>query len=120
MKKLSEKYITNIEQSKRLLELGVPSNTANHYFPLMPTDNRGWKLCTDYTFKREINEELHPSAIPAWCVGRLIEILEITVGVPWADKELLGKQGTLLERVLSDFEDVVKFNKIDFSKLKEI
>ena len=112
--------ITNIEQSKKLLKLGVPRKSSNFYFPLLVTQNGGWKLSTEYTFKREVNEELHPSAIPAWSVGRLIQILEITVGAPWSDHQLLGKQGTLLERVLSDFEDVVKFNKIDFSKLKEV
>lgn len=111
--------ITNIEQSKKLVELGIPIKTSNYYFPLYPTENGGWKLCTDFTFRRNANDEFHPSEIPAWSVGRLIEILEITVGVPWSDKELLGKQGTLLERVLSDFEHAVKFNKIDFSKLKE-
>lgn len=114
------KDITNIEQSRRLVKLGVPRKSSNFYFPLMPTQNGGWILSTEHTFRREVNEELHPSTIPAWSVGRLIEILEITVGAPWADKQLLGKQGTLLERVLSDFEDVVKYNKIDFSKLKEV
>ena len=112
--------ITNIEQSKKLVKLGVPRKSSNFYFPLMPTQNGGWILSTEYTFRREVNEELHPSTIPAWSVGRLIEILEITVGGPWSDKQLLGKQGTLLERVISDFEDCVKFNKIDFSKLKEV
>ena len=112
--------ITNIEQSKKLVKLGVPRKSSNFYFPLMPTQIGGWILSTEYTFRREVNEELHPSTIPAWSVGRLIEILEITVGAPWSDKQLLGKQGTLLERVISDFEDCVKFNKIDFSKLKEV
>jgi hypothetical protein len=111
--------ITNIDQSKKLVELGIPIKTANYYFPLYPTENGGWKLRTDLTFRRNANDELHPSEIPAWSAGRLIEILEITVGAPWSDKQLLGKQGTLLERVISDVEDCVKFNKIDFSKLKE-
>lgn len=112
--------ITNIEQSKKLVELGIPTKTSNYYFPLYPTENGGWILSTEHTFRREVNDELHPSEIPAWSVGRLIEILEITVGAPWSDKQLLGKQGTLLERVISDFEDCIKFNKIDFSKLKEV
>ena len=115
--KLSNDYITNIEQSKRLVELGVPSNSSNYYYPLKPTENGGWKLCTDFTFIRK-NEDLHPSEIPAWSVGRLIEILEVCVGAPWSDKQLLGCQSTLLERILSDIENVVKFNKIDFLKLK--
>ena len=112
--------ITNIEQSIKLVKLGVPIKSSNFYFPLIPTQNGGWILSTEYPIKREVNEELHPGAIPVWSVGRLIEILEITVGAPWSDKQLLGKQGTLLERVISDVEDCIKFNKIDFSKLKEV
>lgn len=123
MSKLQNNYTTK-EQSERLLELGVSANSADCYL-----NGDSVIMLNGKTFQENYSEDLdlarlhlieYPHYVPCWSVGRLIEILEITVGAPWSDKQLLGKQGTLLERVISDFEDCVKFNKIDFSKLKEV
>jgi hypothetical protein len=122
MSKLQNDFTTP-EQSKRLLELGVPADSANCYY-VAYNDSEDYEISvrtkgdTGNAFFKVV------SYIPCWSVGRLIEILEIVLGSPWSDKELLGKQGTLLERVVSDFEDVVKYkeifkdNRIDFSKLE--
>lgn len=111
MKKLQNNFTTP-EQSKRLLELGVPADSADCYYTpygnisiIMPNQ-------TDVPFIYEIG------CTPCWSVGRLIEILEITSDALWSDYEVLGKS-TLIERVLKDFEKLVKYNKIDFSKLEE-
>lgn len=110
MKKLQRNFTTP-EQSKRLLEMGVPANSADCYYR-----EHG---------KIEIkNTALDILYTPCWSVGRLIEILEITLGTPWSDNEELG-ESTLLERVVRDLEYVVKYkeifkdNRIDFSKLEE-
>ena len=110
MSKLQNNFTTP-EQSKRLLELGVPADSADCIYL------KSGKI----DVKNTALDELFP---PCWSVGRLIEILEIIVGTPWSDYQVLGKS-TLLERVLRDFEDVVKYkeifkdNRIDFSKLEE-
>lgn len=129
MKKLQNNFTTP-EQSKRLLELGVPADSADMYIECYWCDrsNGRWRYKADshemFGDRKQIGEGV--GAIrPCWSVGRLIEILEIILGSTWSDKQLLGEQGTLLERVVSDFEDVVKYkeifkdNRIDFSKLEE-
>lgn len=117
--KTLQKNFTTPEQSKRLLELGVPANSADCYYDQYRILNFRTELDYGYDFF-----ELNFRFIPCWSVGRLIEILEIILGSPWSDHEELGKS-TLLERVVRDFEDVVKYkeifkdNRIDFSKLEE-
>lgn len=129
MKKLQNNF-TTAEQSKRLLELGVPADSADCYWQLRSDSlAENWEyrcyIGTSPAIKDNLYSYRNGYTIPCWSVGRLIEILEIILGSPWSDKELLGKQGTLLERVVSDFEDVVKYkemfkdNRIDFSKLEE-
>lgn len=123
MRKLQNNYTTP-EQSKKLLKLGVPADSADCIYygkGLSPSTLLGYN--GNQFLYSEIKES--EDCIPCWSVGRLIEILEIILGSPWSDKELLGEQGTLLERVVSDFEDVVKYkeifkdNRIDFSKLED-
>ena len=117
MKKLQNNFTTP-EQSKRLLELGVPANSADCYYDQYQILNFRNKLDYGYDFFG-----LNFRFIPCWSVGRLIEILEITLGTPWSDNEELG-ESTLLERVVRDLEYVVKYkeifkdNRIDFSKLE--
>lgn len=113
---------TTPEQSKRLIELGIPIESANIVYYHTPDSWHDPYLITE---KKQIENLKSGKGLPCWSAGRLIEILEIILGSPWGDKQLLGEQGTLLERVLSDFEDIVKYkeifndNRIDFSKLKE-
>lgn len=124
MSKLQNNF-TTVEQSKRLLELGVPVDSADCFFggycghPDYKTIRQ-----TEFEIEDDLLFKLNDHLTPCWSVGRLIEILEIILGSPWSDHEELGKS-TLTERVLRDFEDVVKYkeifkdNRIDFSKLEE-
>lgn len=118
MKQLQRNFTTP-EQSKRLLELGLPADSADCYYDQYQILNFRTELDYGYDFF-----ELNFRFIPCWSVGRLIEILEITLGTPWSDHEELGKS-TLIERVLRDFKDVVKYkeifkdSRIDFSKLND-
>ena len=62
--------LTTIEQSKRLLELGVPKNSANHYY------GKDGKLhYIDGTIPYSLLWET--GCTPCWSVGRLIEISEL-------------------------------------------
>lgn len=122
MKKKLQRDFTTQEQSLRLLELGVPADSANCTLKKRIEDG-GYSVYWIAYIEDFIGPVKVDSILPCWSVGRLIEILEIILGSPWSDHKELGKS-TLLERVLRDFEDVVKYkeifkdNRIDFSKLE--
>ena len=101
MKKLQSNFTTP-EQSKRLLELGVPAWTANCYY-------------TEYgkiEIKNTALDILYP---PCWSVGRLIEIYCLLVDERYS-VEFIGQIHTNpMDKILSMLEYV----KLDFSKLEE-
>lgn len=122
MKKLQSNFTTP-EQSKRLLELGVPAWTADCFRWDFSTsfdiseDNRYstsiYVLCFEY--QRDFYDKL-----PCWSVGRLIEIMKICA----KPKE----QAAMVEEILYCKDLVgllvymIEANKqvIDFSKLNEL
>lgn len=69
MSKLQNNFTTP-EQSKRLLELRVPADSADYYFEKCTGDICIIKKGTFSTF-------CDKNEIPCWSVGRLIEIYEI-------------------------------------------
>ena len=78
MKKLQNNFTTP-EQSKRLLELGVPADSADFY-SCLGFENLIWIRNT----KNELREDffdalinLKSANIPIWSVGRLMEIIDI-------------------------------------------
>ena len=111
MKKL-QKNFTTPEQSKRLLELGVPEWTADCFYKL---DLYSFK--TEMCFTKE--DSLLHHYTPCWSVGRLIEIMKICA----KPKE----QATMVEEMLycKDLVELLVYmieaNKqvIDFSELEE-
>ena len=78
MKNLQNNFTTP-EQSKRLLELGVPADSADCY--LLRTHTKGDTFIVDvlhdelYSKKDKFTDLLE--YIPCWSVGRLMEICEI-------------------------------------------
>lgn len=71
MKQLQNNF-TTLEQSKRLLELGVPADSADMYYKhimLTPYILSDGVLFSVYSKVEDI--------IPCWSVGRLIEICNI-------------------------------------------
>ena len=123
IKKLQNNF-TTAEQSKRLLELGVPADSADCFrFSLgKNTSNFGMpRYCyRPYTELLMYDYSGIYTLLPCWSVGRLIEIFELCTGVLWQDTAQPSViQPTLIERVI---ETIVLFNKhghMDFSKLEE-
>lgn len=77
IKKLQNSYTTH-EQSKRLLELGLPADSADCFYRCEDSDyiyvlyNKSFsRMQALMKYKKEI--------IPCWSVGRLIEIYHICV-----------------------------------------
>ena len=148
MKNLQNNFTTP-EQSKRLLELCVPADSADlqipyvEYYDLSPSDNEKIVQCYEYlapifwdetehgllpkdkvVWEREFSGEKYDGHtteyIPCWSVGRLIEIIGICAGIRYIYFETLEfTQAEWLEKLIRIINDFVKYNKIDFSKLEE-
>ena len=111
---------TTTEQSKRLLELGVPADSADCYnttkhIGKIPEDRTYEDICQ--MFKLRGN---HTEIYPCWSVGRLIEIL----------KECINNEDDLIDifvelqysnDILTTILMIFRDNKaiLDFSKLEE-
>lgn len=99
---------TTPEQSKRLLELGVPADSADCYYS---------QTCRTIVITDEqINKkEFYKVILPIWSVGRLIEILctckkgEEVSFYTWTDKV------DLVEWIIYKIEEA----EPDFSKLED-
>ena len=118
MKKLQNNFTTP-EQSKRLLEMGVPEWTADLRYRICKANDS--VLGNPYLTKGKKYIGSHfNSSLPCWSVGRLIEILKECIN---NEDELidifveLQYSNNLLTTVLMIFRD----NKaiLDFSKLEE-
>lgn len=102
MKTLQSNFTTP-EQSKRLLELGVPEWTADCFYKL---DLYSFK--TEMCFTKE--DSLLHHYTPCWSVGRLIEIIllcphrrNITISKGYNPIESLINQLVMLREVGTDF-----------------
>lgn len=110
MKKL-QKNFTTPEQSKRLLELGVPADSADMYY-------KHTKL-TPYVLFNNVLFSVYSKAediIPCWSVGRLIDIIAICHGTPFYG---VNKPYDLIDSLIAIIQSNVKAMSIDFSKLEE-
>lgn len=114
MNKLQNNFTTP-EQSKRLLELGVPVDSADCYW----FDEREIFFLKDKSYSGEAKDgELVRATdfTPCWSVGRLIEIYNIITG----RKEFtLRTVDTLINEVIYMLNVVIKHEELDFSKLEE-
>ena len=108
MKTLQNDF-TTLEQSKQLLRLGVPVDSANYYFEKCTGDICIIKKGTFSTF-------CDKSEIPCWSAGRLIEIFEICTGLVWQNEVIDGY--TKIDMLLEDFDDRENKYHFDFSKLE--
>ena len=106
MKKLQNNFTTP-EQSKRLLELGMPAWTADCYY------QESGKI----EIKNTALDGLYPSC---WSVGRLIEIMNICNHPDDVDQvfcELAYPRKNLVEIIVKFMEE--NKGRTDFSKLEE-
>lgn len=112
---------TTPEQSKRLLELGVPANSADCYY-----DHFGYKNIRDCELELASNffdnsiqkyYDKHEGAIPCWSVSRLMEIFAICFDPDFIEFDTFADGTSFLPQMLDKFETYTKL--IDFSKLEE-
>lgn len=116
MNKLQNNFTTP-EQSKRLLELGVPADSADMCYRINHEVARFDKIPTAIPYKDFTAKILY---CPCWSVGRLIEIL----------KECINNEDDLIDifvelqysnDILTTILMIFRDNKaiLDFSKLEE-
>lgn len=102
---------TTIEQSNRLLELGLPKNSADLYYNKFGA----LEVIPEY---RNFNEFCDTTDTPCWSVGRLMEIFVIARGYEDGLMSINGRNSIeYLIRLFAMNRDE-KF-KFDFSKLEE-
>lgn len=133
MKKLQNNFTTP-EQSKRLLELGVPADSADCYYDIqkhspfegIPQVRNDNELRSD--FFRDLCfwagspiEKIVPSfREPCWSVGRLIEVYDICCYLmPTMELDMYRIDGneTYIEYIIRAFELAEEIS--DFSKLED-
>ena len=128
MKKLQNNFTTP-EQSKRLLELGMPEWTANcvlrHYNWADDNLNESnWELpCVVWSstdLDRFIDDE-YDKVLPCWSVGRIMEICKICGSYELA-KEIYGRALMYLNTVdgcICEMSYERNKGNLNFSKLEE-
>ena len=116
MKQLQNNFTTP-EQSKRLLELGVPADSADCY--LLRTHTKG-----DTFIVEVLHDELYSKKdkftnmleyLPCWSAGRLMEIIAECYQVDMPFRYFV--RGGMMESLINTYEDL-RF-EIDFSKLEK-
>ncbi len=119
MKKLQRNFTTP-EQSKRLLELGVPADSADCLL-----DNRWLEIDKDdvplvIDKRNKFTDYDQQEYTPCWSVGRLIEIMNICNHPDDVDQvfcELAYPRKNLVEIIVEFMEE--NKGRTDFSKLEE-
>lgn len=131
MKLQMQNNFTTIEQSKKLLELGVPEWTADMFYDVNSEKKyRSWEVCPvivplNTTYRKYLaygeNYDVfkHEYFYPCWSVGRLIEIMNICsihniVSIYRTDRDV-----TQIDIILETIINRINGNSIDFSKLEE-
>lgn len=121
---------TTFEQSKRLIELGVPVDSAdcvgyivdksdifNEYF--QKGETRITAINPRHTYTQvttlKCGETWLDEPFPCWSVGRLIDIINNSTKLGYL---VLYSSDILIERLIKVIENHSKFNEIDFSKLE--
>lgn len=128
MKRLQNNFTTQ-EQSKRLLELGVPANSADMYYGLFVEaviytgyDDvpKGKTFYCNEPSVRHIDSngtacELKRTDIPCWSVGRLIELMLICC----SDDMVFWRGNPVMDSLYHDVTCQLQNSLWDFSKLDD-
>jgi hypothetical protein len=111
---------TSPEQSKRLLELGVPDWSADCVYDCALIGGEKYyslSILEDELFSvyKRIWEDPCTDIIPCWSVGRLIEIFLLCT--PY--KDIAMNKSNLVEQMVVSLFMVNKDGLLDFSKLED-
>ena len=113
MKKLQNNFTTP-EQSKQLLEIGLPADSADCFLSL---DSHVYVLSVD-PFSVYYAQLVDP-IIPCWSVGRLIEIWNITGYLMPGCELVFYTETNYIEKIMNQFILAKKYGLIDFTQLED-
>lgn len=117
MKKLQNNFTTP-EQSKRLLELGLPANSADCYnvidSDVYNKDDIRVRQ-NDYEISYSFFNNKHYN--PCWSVGELMRIYAICFDPDFIEFDIFADGTTFLKQMIDKFE--IWIDAMDFSKLEE-
>ena len=111
---------TTREQSKRLLELGVPADSANLFyskFECETFENRP-TLCYGRKYSDIVPSGYEKNYLPCWSVGRLMEIFAICFDPDFIHFDTYADGINFLQQMMDKFETYAE--NMDFSKLEEV
>jgi hypothetical protein len=124
MKTLQNNFTTQ-EQSKRLLELGVPADSADCY--LLRTHTKGDTFIVEvlhdelYSKKEKFTDILE--YLPCWSAGRLIEIITICCNHYSGNNDIIFNRAAVDHGIIKCLVAYLAIEKkdvsVDFSKLDE-
>lgn len=119
MKQLQNNFTTP-EQSKRLLELGVPADSADMHYHQECVRMRYGKEEFDY-FIRYGRPDTHKYStdIPCWTSGRLMEIIGKTRVDMHSAAFVATPVSDMLLQAIGRLESLVLNRNLDFSKLED-
>lgn len=112
IKKLQNNYTTP-EQSKRLMELGLPADSADCYHNRIA--EKPFILSMPYSYSNWDDKDNPP--LPCWSVGRLIEIYLLCSAYNFK-YEFLAEEKPI-DTIVSSIEYAIQELDFDFSKLEE-
>ena len=110
MRKLQNNFTTP-EQSKLLLELGVPADSADSYY------SNVIKHITVFDEEIDKKEFFNGKVIPCWSVGRLIELSDICYTSLFEQEYYIRQKDCNTDYLVNLFE--LAANSMDFSKLDD-
>ena len=117
IKKLQNNYTTP-EQSKKLLKLGVPADSADCYYNTIA--EKPYFLTMPYLYCNWIDKRNPP--LPCWSVGRLIEIITICCNHYSGNNDIVFNQAAvnhgIIECLVAYLVIAKKDVSLDFSKLE--
>lgn len=108
--KILQNDFTTQEQSKRLLELGLPKNSANLYYNKFGA----LEAIPEY---RNFSEFCDSTDTPCWSVGRLMQIFAICFDPDFIHFDTFADGINFLQQMMDKFETYAK--NMDFLKLKK-
>ena len=84
---METRIATSIEQSKKLIELGIDINTADMHYSTWTILNEGEYILSPNQGEtiEELQEDYGNQVIPAWSLSALIQVLPITIVDSWTD-----------------------------------
>mgnify|MGYP006976617365 CR=1 FL=1 len=119
--KFNSQICTSVEQSKRLMELGLKKETADMEIEIFKGDNTISGYVSKGYWENEISDAI-VELIPAWSLHRLIETIDYSSNID-AIKELLAAKtmfnDRLYDRVIDIIEHLISNNNFNKDYLEE-